>query len=252
MAASIAFHLALLVAIIGAPLLAREALVDPGEEAFGGEGPPGGGGGGTGGSGGNRVSSPEERVRYIQLAPAPPQQEPEPEVEVPTPVIPPPQLVEPPPPAPPAVTPDPAVDSAAAIAAAAPVVGAGGGTGNDGTTGSGPGTGGGIGSGVGTGTGSGRGPGTGGGGSLEVYPPTAIQVGLPPMNPPTRGRPLKIVALFDVDSTGKVLSFEFNPATSDRGYNRKFEQMLAQIRFRPAVTRDGRPIRHIARIEFEF
>jgi protein TonB len=119
--------------------------------------------------------------------------------------------------------------------------GAGGGTGTDGSSGNGPGAGGGVGSGVGTGRGSGLGPGTGGGGG-SVYTPTPIQLFLPPMPPPARIRPYRLVAVFDIDETGRIVGVDFNPS-KDSGYNRKLRDVLWQMRFKPAVTMDGTPVR---------
>ena len=125
-------------------------------------------------------------------------------------------------------------DSAAAAArvdSTAAIVGAGRGTGNDGTTGTGPGRGGGEGSGVGTGRGSATGPGTGGGDGA-VYPPTVVALPILPLPIPSKVRPYKMVAQFEVDSTGSARLIGFNPSR-DSGYNRRIREMLMEIRFRP-------------------
>ncbi|HZF68616.1 MAG TPA: hypothetical protein VEZ47_11295, partial [Gemmatirosa sp.] len=109
-----------------------------------------------------------------------------------------------------------------------------------GTAGNGPGSGGGVGTGVGTGQGSGVGPGTGGGGAA-VYPPTATEIPLPPLPVPNRLKGRDVIVVFDVDSTGRVLKFDFTP-TADGGYNRKLRETLAGVRFRPATRPDGRPV----------
>lgn len=204
----------------------------------GGPGPAGGGGGGSGGTGGVN-----ERVEFVQVAPPPP--------PPPPPVVRPPEIkpiVPPPPPPPPVEEPKPpqppVADQTAAKDAAqatAPIPGTGGGTGNDGTAGTGPGTGGGKGSGVGTGTGSSTGPGTGGG-TGTVYPPSPTELFLPPMPAPNRVRGTELVIVFEVDSTGKVLDFEFSP-TKDSGYNRKLREVIARLKFRPAVDGTGTPVR---------
>ena len=49
---------------------------------------------------------------------------------------------------------------------------------------------------------------------------------------------------------GKVLSVDFNE-TRDGGYNKKLREQLGRIRFRPAVKRDGTPIRATAQIEYD-
>ena len=51
-----------------------------------------------------------------------------------------------------------------------------------------------------------------------------------------------VIAEFDVDETGRVLSTKFTE-TGDRGYNRKLADLLRSFKFRPGMTPDGRPIR---------
>jgi hypothetical protein len=106
-----------------------------------------------------------------------------------------------------------------------------------------------VGSGIGTGRGSGVGPGTGGGAG-NIHGPAAIQVFIPPLPAPDRIRPYHIVAKFDVDEKGRVLNFTFNES-KDRDYNRKLRALLAEVRFRPATTLDGVPIRAPAVITFD-
>jgi hypothetical protein len=133
---------------------------------------------------------------------------------------------------------------------AVPVTGGAAGTGNEaGAGGAGPGSGGGIGSGVGTGTGSGTGPGTGGGAD-SVYPPTPKVVFIPPNPVPAKIKPYTLVALFDVDSTGRVLSFDFNESR-DGGYNKKLREQLGRLRFNPGVKRDGTPVRATGQLTYE-
>jgi hypothetical protein len=67
---------------------------------------------------------------------------------------------------------------------------------------------------------------------------------------PDRIVPFTVIALFDVDATGKVLSFTFNE-TRDADFNRKLRGIFAQVRFTPAVTREGVPVRATARLEFD-
>ena len=242
-------------AMLSSPLFAEE------QEGAGGPGPAGGGGGGSGGTGG-RTPVVEERIRYIEVAPEPealvaPVETPVPPVEppvVPPPVIPPPEpvpappepVVETPPPVPEVKT-DPAPP--AAVPPPSLVAGTGGGSGNDGTQGAGPGSGGGVGSGIGTGRGSGVGPGTGGGAG-NIHTPAAIQVFIPPLPLPREISPYHIVAQFDVDEKGRVLGFTYNKS-KNRDYNRKLEAVLREVRFRPATTLDGVPIRATAVIRFD-
>ena len=242
---SILFHALILALLLAPPLLiARQMNIDT--RGGGGAGPVGGGGGGTRGTGGDNA---RERLRFIQVTPAPVQPA-APKVQ-PAPVVPPPvPKVEPPKPTPvPEPTPTPEIrPEVAATATSDPskVPGAGGGTGNDGTAGSGPGSGGGVGSGVGTGRGSGNGPGTGGGDG-EILPPTVVALTILPIPVPSKVRPYTLVAYFDVDTLGNATLLGFNPS-KDGGYNRRIREMLSEIKFRPAVRPDGRPVRDTAQI----
>jgi periplasmic protein TonB len=238
---SILLHALLLALLLAPPLLvARE--INARNEGGGGAGPAGGGGGGTRGTGGDNA---RERLRFIQIVPTPPAA---PKVE-PTPIPPPIPKVEPPKPTP-QPTP-PTLDVRPELASTATsdpskVAGVGGGSGNDGTAGSGPGSGGGIGSGVGTGRGSGNGPGTGGG-DADILPPTVVALTILPIPVPSKVRPYTLVAYFDVDTLGNATLLSFNPS-KDGGYNRRIREMLSEIRFRPAVRLDGRPVRDTAQI----
>lgn len=238
--ASVGVH-ALILLLVFLPVLVQSVL--PREVASaGGPGPAGGGGGGRGGTGGQQV---HERLQYLHVAPTPPA----PAVTKPVaaPVVPPltPPVVKPPAPKPlPQATPSPVAPPTAPTTAtsdAAPVQGAGGGTGNDGTAGTGPGTGGGVGSGVGTGQGTGTGPGTGGGNGT-VYTPQPLTVFIPPVPAPSRVRGKEVIAEFDVDSTGRVLSVTFTP-TPDGGYNKRLRELFAEMKWRPATKPDGTPVR---------
>jgi protein TonB len=157
-------------------------------------------------------------------------------------VIPPPKpAVTPPQAAAPTATAPAAPPTAAATGVAAPTPGTGGGTGADGSSGSGPGSGGGVGAGVGTGQGSGTGPGTGGD-AAGVFLPQMIEMFIPPLPVPRKVAGTTLVAVFDVDSTGRLLKVDFTP-TPDGGYNRKLREVLASFRFRPGTRPDGTPVR---------
>lgn len=238
LALSIAIH-SLIFALLLLPVLLSptgRAIISGGA---GGAGPAGGGGGGFG---------IREALRYIRVAPDPPASAPAP-APTPVPPVTPPVQQEVPPPTPQPVQPTPdetppahagSADSGAAESAA----GSGG-------PGAGPGTGGGVGSGVGTGTGSAEGPGTGGG-TGEDYPPQPLEVFLPPSPIPSRiRRPYTLVVTFDVDSVGKVLSVEF-PGTPDRGYNKRLREIFSRMRFRPAVSPEGRPLRRAVTLTYQF
>lgn len=224
----------------------------------GGPGPAGGGGGGSGGTGGGRVVN--ERVQYVVPPPPPPRVQTEtdfiqPPVEKP-PVVEekPPEVVPPPEVKPVEVAPPAAVTSTEVnlppANAASLVAGTGGGSGNDGGVGSGSGSGGGIGSGIGTGTGSGVGAGTGGG-TGRIFPPTPAELFIPPIPVPDRVKGKTITIIFDVDSTGKVIDFEFTP-TRDAGYNRKLREILAATRFRPATDGTGAAVRAKWNMDYTF
>jgi hypothetical protein len=59
-----------------------------------------------------------------------------------------------------------------------------------------------------------------------------------------------MVAQFEVDSLGNAKLIGFN-RSRDNGYNKRIEEMLLQIRFRPAVTMNGRPVKAIAVVTAE-
>lgn len=196
-------------------------------EGAGGPGPAGGGGGGNRGSGGV-----PERVEFVRVAAPPPAPVPPP-IPVPKPIV-----AEPPKPV---VQQLPQLPQPAPIPMATVATIGTGGTGSDNTGGQGPGSGGGVGTGVGTGRGSGVGPGTGGG-DQQNYSPTPYEIPLPPMPVPNSLKGDSVIAEFDVDETGRVLSTKFTE-TGDRGYNRKLADLLRSFKFRPGTTPDGRPIR---------
>ena len=220
--ASALLHLGLLLLIIY-PFATRHELIEMALGA-GGPGPAGGGGGGNRGTGGQT-----EALHFVRVAPPPPA--PVVEAKPIPPVKPPEPKVEAKPEPPPELKiPQPAVTA-----------GTGGGTGADGTAGSGPGSGGGVGSGIGTGRGSAVGPGTGGG-NQENYPPSPIEMFIPPFPVPESVKGFHLIAEYDVDEAGKVLSMKFNE-TRDRGYNRRLAEVLRAYRFRPGTRPDGTPIR---------
>ena len=233
---SLVLHV-LIVMLLVTPFAVHHAIVEQ-EQGAGGPGPAGGGGGGHGGTGG--VPDQHEQLQFIQVAPQPAP------VPAPTELVPP-TPVPPPEPIKVQLMPEPKLETKLEVAApaklpdVAAVPGTGGGSGRDGTNGSGPGTGGGVGSGTGTGRGSGVGPGTGGG-TQENYPPTATVVFIPPMPVPSKVRGSHVIAEFDVDSTGRVVSYDFTP-TKDRDYNKRLDEAFRGFRFKPGTRPDGRPLR---------
>jgi protein TonB len=243
--AAIAFHVLLVLLVLAPAVFVSNRLIDYTQRGAGGPGPVGGGGGGSNSFPG-RIKYLPERVDFLKIQAEKPVPKEEPVELKPEQVKPPPP---PPTPKPPAVA---TSDSAAAAARAdstSAQTGAGRGSGNDGTSGNGPGRGGGEGSGVGTGRGSATGPGTGGGDG-RIYPPTVVALPILPLPIPARVRPYKMVAQFEVDTTGSARLIGFNPSR-DNGYNRRIREMLLEIRFRPAVTLDGRPVKAIAVVTAE-
>ncbi len=233
---SVFVHSAIILALILPALLTQ--VFDADSRSAGARGPRGGGGGGRGADG---LSGGAERLRYVQIAPSPAPEQPQ--VALPTPPPPQPKPLETPPatpPTPPATPP----------AAETPTSSAGGsGSGLDGTNGNGPGTGGGTGTGQGTGAGSGQGSGTGGDGA-DHDPPVVTNLAILPIPVPANVRPYKLVAYFDVDERGNAKLLSYNPPR-DGGYNRRIREMLSEIRFRPAVRRDGTAVRDTAVISAE-
>ena len=244
-AVSLLIHGAIILLLIGPAAWASKEAIERLEQGAGGPGPAGGGGGGTRGTGGERTV---ERITFA----TPPRP-----VPTPVPAVTPPQVTPPPLPKP-VVTPTPTpvtpavAPPVAATPAASTIVtttpGSGGGTGADGSGGNGPGSGGGVGSGIGTGRGSGVGPGTGGGNQAN-YPPEPTEMFLPPMPVPAKVRGFHLIAEFDVDETGRVVSMKFTE-TRDGDYNRKLREILRSIRFRPGTRPDGTPVRMKAQIEY--
>ena len=99
-----------------------------------------------------------------------------------------------------------------------------------------------MGSGVGTGRGSGSGSGTGAGDDdSDIYPPAVVALPILPLPVPGKVRPYKLVAYFEVDTLGHSKLLSFNPS-NDGGYNKRVREMLSEIRFRPAVRGNGRPV----------
>ena len=239
----------LIILLLVVPFASHTADVVERPQGAGGPSPAGGGGGGHRGTGGVH-----ELVHFTRIAQAPTPSVPvaKPVVKPPQPMIPPPPKVKPPEPATVAEAkpeakvepPKPAGD------VAAPIPGTGGGSGRDGTAGNGPGTGGGVGSGEGTGRGSGTGPGTGGG-TQANYAPTPTEMFIPPLPMPDKVRGFHLVAEYDVDSTGKVLGFDFTP-TRDGGYNKRLKDVLGSFKFRPGTKPDGTPVRMKAQIIYDF
>jgi protein TonB len=245
--ASLGLHVLAILLVVTAPSVFDSTSLLPALQGAGGRGPAGGGGGGAKGapSGwGGLVTEPSAREHLTflrvpevnQLAAKPhsePRHQEQPKIDLPSrsEVLP---------------RPDSLATSDSAVHASGG--GAGGGSGSD-SSGAGPGRGGGVGSGVGTGRGSGVGPGTGGGEEI-VYPPTVVSLPILPLPVPPKVRPYKMIAQFEVDTLGNARLIAFNPSR-DEDYNRRIRAMLMEIRFRPAVRADGRPVKAIAIVTAE-
>ena len=205
--------------------------------------------GGGGGGGGNRVT-------YITLPPIPKSSAPptmpavpppvalvEPEAPVPEPVSPPEVLPQEPPPD--------TLQLAAAAAPAAPPAAAGAPS-----EGAGPGTGGGTGgasgSGVGPGEGSGVGPGSGRGAGEggAIRPPELRDLAFPFDNPPKELRGASLDVTFWVRMDGRVERYRVQPQITDRGYARKFDEVIRAFRFTPARAPDGSRIAGTTTVTF--
>ena len=195
----------------------------------------GGGGGGTGprggGGGGGRPA-----VSWFAL-PTPSQAEavrqtpaPAPAVTVPTaaaPVVEPVKIQLPPPNI--SITPPAAVGT---------------GDGTTGGPGQGPGSGGGTGTGTGTGKGADAGPGSGGNAS-DIFAATPRWMILAPPGAPSDAKGRHEVR-FWVTADGRVTKIDVTPPIKDSGYRRDFTERMMGYLFKPATTRDGRPVESIA------
>lgn len=226
-------HALVVALILVPPLMSARNAMDARNQASGGQGPAGGGGGGTLGDG--RSPEVRERLRFMVLPKDPLTQ---PAVPIPTP-----QREKPKEEIKPPTPPEPQTaraDSAVSVAATDSAAGSGG-TGRDGSTGTGSGSGGGVGSGTGTGRGSGTGSGFGGG-EDEIHGAQVVALPVLPIPVPSKVRPYRLVAYFEVDTAGRGELISFNPS-NDARYNRRVREMLQEIRFRPAVRRDGTPVR---------
>lgn len=194
----------------------------------------GGGGGGAGGGTFVAVAAP----RSATPTPAP--------VE-PT-VVP---AVVPPPPSPTVVPPPVAPPAAAPADTGRPAVASAG-------SGTGGGTGGGQGTGQGTGTGSGTGAGSGGGTGGGVATgsrgtdPVSRQLMLPPLDSPKSLRGRTVAVTFVVSAEGRVLDIAVVPPIADRGFSRKFDEVMRSYRFYPARDPSGAAVPGTTTVDVTF
>jgi hypothetical protein len=78
-----------------------------------------------------------------------------------------------------------------------------------------------------------------------------VEMFLPPLPPPSSVRGFRLIAEFDVDSTGRVIAFDFT-RTRDGDYNKRLAEVLREMRFRPGTRPDGSPMRMKAQVGYEF
>lgn len=193
----------------------------------------------TGGGGGGRGGG-----SYIAVAP--------PRTTIPTPVAAEPTVVPPvaPPPITPAVVPVTVPPPAAADTSRPSAAAAGSGTGG--------GTGGGQGTGQGTGTGSGSGAGSGGGTGGGAAPgsrgtdPVSRQLMLPPLDSPKSLRGRTVAVTFVVSAEGRVLDIAVVPPIADRGFSRKFDEVMRSYRFYPARDPAGAAVPGTTTVDVTF
>jgi len=74
---------------------------------------------------------------------------------------------------------------------------------------------------------------------------------LPPMPVPAKLRGFKLIARFDVDSTGRATLLQFTPSP-DGDYNKRLRATLVAVKFRPAIRSDSVPVRDTVDIEYSF
>ncbi|MEO5825836.1 MAG: energy transducer TonB [Gemmatimonadales bacterium] len=195
----------------------------------------GGGGGGQGGGTYIAVTPP----RTAALTP----------VAVEPAVVP--TVVPPPVSAPVVPAPVPPPPPAAAADTGRPTVAAAG-SGTGGGTGGGQGTG--QGTGIGSGTGAGSGGGTGGGAALgsRGTDPVSRQLMLPPLDSPKSLRGRTVAVTFVVSAEGRVLDIAVVPPIADRGFSRKFDEVMRSYRFYPARDPSGAPVPGTTTVDVTF
>ena len=71
-----------------------------------------------------------------------------------------------------------------------------------------------------------------------------------PIPVPSKVRPYKMVAYFEVDSAGTAKLLSFTP-TRDSNYNKRVREMLLEMRFRPATRGNGTPVRDTVMVTAE-
>ena len=82
-------------------------------------------------------------------------------------------------------------------------------------------------------------------------PPRIDRIPLPPMPVPARMKQSSLDVLVTVDETGQVIRVSMTPA-KDPNYASAYARIWRQVRFTPAMTREGSPTKGYMRVHFEF
>jgi len=244
LALSIALHLGLVGLLVYAQwrgLMTWQEILGPGSPAH-----EGGGGGGGGNLRMVAITAPSRGAPRVSASAA----------ETPAPVPPPPAATQVPEPAVVEPEPEPVQTQVPpdSLAEAAGDTAVGGSPGQGGT-----GTGGGRGSGTGTGEGSGIGPGRGGGtgggdagGNARGSAPVPRQLILPPFDYPADLRGTTIAVTFWVRANGRVARVALEPEIGDRGFAKRFREVMMAYRFRPARSPSGEAIEGTTTVSVSF
>jgi len=96
------------------------------------------------------------------------------------------------------------------------------------------------------GPGSGRGAGEGG----AIRPPELRDLAFPFDNPPKELRGASLDVTFWVRMDGRVERYRVQPQITDRGYARKFDEVIRAFRFTPARAPDGSRIAGTTTVTF--
>ena len=83
---------------------------------------------------------------------------------------------------------------------------------------------------------------------IGPQPPVIL---LPPLPPPARMLRSKLDMVLRIDDRGRLARVSVTPP-KDVEYVRKFVAELRELRFKPALTRDGKPITGYYRFTYQF
>ncbi|MBA2291607.1 MAG: energy transducer TonB, partial [Gemmatimonadales bacterium] len=112
----------------------------------------------------------------------------------------------------------------------------------------------GQGTGTGSGTGAGSGGGTGGGAAAgsRGTDPVSRQLMLPPLDSPKSLRGRTVAVTFVVSAEGRVLDIAVVPPIADRGFSRKFDEVMRAYRFYPARDPSGAAVPGTTTVDVTF